>query len=236
MSVLNASQSSAKNVSSGSSSSWSNTAGNAATIKAQQAAAAANSAAQANWREAAEYNAKQAQIQREWQEKMANTVYQRSVKDMKAAGINPILAASMGLGTASVGSGATASISSADTFASNTYPEQNSASTASNSAEGWSNSTSGLSTFLEQMSGLIGGLIGATNSAQAIDISLNGLDSLLGTKSNSTSLFEKHTENSKNNAMSKGLIKDTRNIFEKLGDTIKKGISYQKQGYLASKK
>lgn len=55
-----------------------------------------------------EFNAKQAQIDRDWQEKMSNTAYQRAAKDMEAAGLNRILA----LGNpASTPSGAQASMS-----------------------------------------------------------------------------------------------------------------------------
>ncbi len=52
------------------------------------------------------YNSAQAREQRNWQEKMRATAYQATVKDMIAAGINPILAAQ--LGATSAGSGATA--------------------------------------------------------------------------------------------------------------------------------
>lgn len=53
------------------------------------------------------YNSAQAREQRDWQEHMRATAYQATVKDMIAAGINPILAAQ--LGATSAGSGATAS-------------------------------------------------------------------------------------------------------------------------------
>lgn len=49
-----------------------------------------------------------AEESRDWQEMMSNTAYQRAVKDMQAAGINPILAYSQG--GAAVPGGATASI------------------------------------------------------------------------------------------------------------------------------
>lgn len=55
------------------------------------------------------YNRKQAEAQRDWNRMMRQTAYQDTVKDLKAAGLNPILAASNGA-TAS-GSGATASTS-----------------------------------------------------------------------------------------------------------------------------
>lgn len=58
-----------------------------------------------------EYNSAQAREQRKWQEHMRDTAYQATVKDMIAAGINPILAAQ--LGATSAGTGATASAATA---------------------------------------------------------------------------------------------------------------------------
>ena len=63
------------------------------------------------WQKQADFNAEQAQIQRDWQERMSNTQYQRAMEDMKAAGLNPILAYSQG--GAGVPNGASATVGGA---------------------------------------------------------------------------------------------------------------------------
>lgn len=70
-------------------------------------------------REAAQkYNSAEAQLTREWQTEMDNTKYQRMVEDLRAAGINPMLA--VGNGAGSTPSGATASTSAQSSSAAGT--------------------------------------------------------------------------------------------------------------------
>ena len=52
------------------------------------------------------YNAKQAELARQWQRAMRQTAYQDTVEDMKKAGLNPILAAQNGATSTPSSSGA----------------------------------------------------------------------------------------------------------------------------------
>lgn len=66
------------------------------------------------------FNAYQAQANRDFQERMSNTAYSRAVRDLRNAGLNPVLAFSSAGSAASTPSGSQAyyNVSSGDTFSS----------------------------------------------------------------------------------------------------------------------
>lgn len=174
-SAINSATSGGTSYSGSSNNSFSNskTYGTEASNRATQAAINANSAANAAWQQAANFNAEEAEKQRAWSERMANTVYQRTVKDMRAAGINPVLAAGMGLGTAGSTSGASAQIGNPMSYMANTYADSESASQSHGSS--WSESMSGIAYLADALKGIANGMTSAFN----VNVAINGLKDLV---------------------------------------------------------
>lgn len=130
---------------------------------------------------AMEFNREEAQKQRNWETDMANTIYSRSVNNMREAGINPILAANMGLSAASVGSGATASISGASAPMAQSFMDSWSAQSSKGENFGesqgssWGQSESGLAVGLQMMGEAIAGALSSMNTGQTINYTMSQL-------------------------------------------------------------
>lgn len=132
---------------------------------AQEQARVANEFAMKQWERTAQWNSAEAQKNRDWQERMSNTSYRRAMADMKAAGLNPILAYAQG--GANAGSGAQATMDTPTTFMANTYPQSESQSFGSS----WNSAkmTSGIVTAATQMFGALSDAIGNLTSGKNLE-------------------------------------------------------------------
>lgn len=154
---------------------WSSSMGTGQTSSAlsQQNAALANQVNSNNMKEVMAYNAAEAQKNRDWQEMMSNTAYQRAVKDMKAAGINPILAAGSAASTPQ-GSFATSNALQANMAREYTDYESRGESAGSSSGNSWEHGES-YSNLAEQAQNAMGAMadvmtkIKDSNSAKKVN-------------------------------------------------------------------
>lgn len=152
-----------------------------------------------------DYNTREAEKQRQWELDNANTIYTRSIQNMKEAGINPILAANMGLSGASVGSGATANISGASAPMAQSFMDTSSASAGGSQSYGenhgssWGSSYSedGLATGLQLLGEKIAAAIGTIQSGKMLNEASNNYDNFIN--SQSTGKYKEYKDTVKNN-------------------------------------
>ena len=102
-----------------------------------------------------DWSSAEAQKQRDYDERMANTAYRRMISDMKAAGINPIMAFQNGLSSASSAHGSTASGGSSARSHGSNY-------------KGFVSDTGGFLGFISSLASVFAGLYknGATNATR----------------------------------------------------------------------
>lgn len=193
-------------------------------------AAEANAIQRDLWSMQADYNAKEAQLSREWSKQMQDTYYQRLVKDLKSAGLNPILALSGYGASAPVGATATTGLASASKA--NAYAESTSG------GYGWSKGRS--ENYGHSESGSYGWSKGGSESGSHGE-SHNRSEAIEQSRSTSSSHNEGgstgHSEN--NSKSSSRQYGETTNNLKELGQSakgiVKSAIGALGEYYNASK-
>lgn len=170
------------------------------------------------------YNRAEAEAQREWTRTMRKTAYQDTMEDMKAAGLNPILAASRG--ATESGSGATASTTPGN-FSSMTSAAIPSAHAASaQSMYDYGNNTM---QFMQNAMYNINSAkqLGMTSFANQM---YNMTDSILEASTASSAEYATATQEQAH----RDLFKDSGSVIdrEKVKDTLKKGSELAKSPFL----
>lgn len=146
---------------------WSSTLGTGAASSAlsQMNAQKANEISQQNMKAVMEFNAREAQKQREWEEMMSNTAHQRAVSDLKAAGLNPILAAGA---QASTPSGGMASTSALQAQMAREYTDNESRNSSEGKNSSWNYGESSYeSNIAEQIKSAIGAIADAIGNIKS---------------------------------------------------------------------
>lgn len=136
---------------------------------------------EAMWEKQAKFNAEQAQIQRDWAERMDNTRYQRAISDMQSAGLNPILAVTgAGIDTGGA-SGTAATVGGAQMSSAQSAMTSGGVLGANDaSISGYQGQMENMSSTLALIGAVMGGLSSAMKSLGSLGDFGEGLGNALG--------------------------------------------------------